>query len=109
MAREHQLDLGDHFRYGQAGPGVKGRCAEFSRRRSQSVQAQASVPGVLSPGVVAEDRVEVIRGVRKIMAERMAESVATIPHFTFVDELDVTELVAAASTPRMNGMATDDT
>ena len=27
------------------------------------------------------------------MAQRMAESVATIPHFTFVEELDVTELM----------------
>ncbi|MDC0088976.1 2-oxo acid dehydrogenase subunit E2, partial [Porticoccaceae bacterium] len=51
-----------------------------------------------TPAVVAEDRVEVIRGVGKIMAERMAESVATIPHFTFVDEVDVSELMQLRKT-----------
>ena len=44
-----------------------------------------------------QDRREPIKGVRKIMAERMADSVATIPHFTFIDEFDITELMALRS------------
>ncbi|MGB2218578.1 MAG: 2-oxo acid dehydrogenase subunit E2, partial [Porticoccaceae bacterium] len=45
-----------------------------------------------------QDRCEPIKGVRKIMAERMAESVSSIPHFTFIEELDVTELVELRAT-----------
>jgi len=99
MAREHQLDMGTIAGTGKQGRVLKedvlsflaGNNAEQDSR--QTLTPTASANPTLIPGVVADDRVEVIRGVRKIMAERMAESVATIPHFTFVEELDVTELM----------------
>ncbi|GIU10971.1 MULTISPECIES: dihydrolipoyllysine-residue acetyltransferase [unclassified Shewanella] len=40
------------------------------------------------------DRVEPIKGVRAVMAKMMTESVSTIPHFTYCEEFDLTELVA---------------
>ncbi|QDE31331.1 dihydrolipoyllysine-residue acetyltransferase [Shewanella polaris] len=40
------------------------------------------------------DRVEPIKGVKAIMAKMMVESVTTIPHFTYCEEFDLTELVA---------------
>ena len=49
--------------------------------------------GVITPEEGVADRMEPVKGVRKIMAERMTEAVATIPHFTYVDEIDVTRLV----------------
>ncbi|GGP60489.1 dihydrolipoamide acetyltransferase component of pyruvate dehydrogenase complex [Shewanella algicola] len=40
------------------------------------------------------DRVEPIKGVKAVMAKMMVESVSTIPHFTYCEEFDLTELVA---------------
>ncbi|GIU26260.1 dihydrolipoyllysine-residue acetyltransferase [Shewanella schlegeliana] len=40
------------------------------------------------------DRIEPIKGVRAVMAKMMMESVSTIPHFTYCEEFDLTELVA---------------
>jgi 2-oxoisovalerate dehydrogenase E2 component (dihydrolipoyl transacylase) len=50
---------------------------------------------IISPQYASNDsdRIEVIKGVRKIMGERMGEAVSTIPHFTYMDEMDVTELM----------------
>jgi len=99
MAREHQLDLGAIAGSGKQGRVLKEDVLSFlagdkATHGSSQTFAPTAGPNLTAiPGVVAEDRVEVIRGVRKIMAERMADSVATIPHFTFVDELDVTELM----------------
>jgi 2-oxoisovalerate dehydrogenase E2 component (dihydrolipoyl transacylase) len=42
----------------------------------------------------ASDRVEPIKGVKAIMAKMMVESVSTIPHFTYCEEFDLTDLVA---------------
>ncbi|WP_076411395.1 dihydrolipoyllysine-residue acetyltransferase [Shewanella sp. UCD-KL12] len=39
------------------------------------------------------NRVEPIRGVQAVMAKMMSESVSTIPHFTYCEEIDLTELV----------------
>ncbi|GGP64788.1 dihydrolipoyllysine-residue acetyltransferase [Shewanella saliphila] len=39
------------------------------------------------------DRVEPIKGVKAVMAKMMVESVSTIPHFTYCEEFDLTELV----------------
>lgn len=95
MAREHQLDLGTIAGTGKQGRVLKEDVLSFlATDPAKPTKAATSVPNITaSPGVVAEDRVESIRGVGKIMAQRMTESVATIPHFTFVDELDVTELM----------------
>ena len=99
MAREHQLDLGNISGTGKQGRVLKEDVLNFlagdsaADAPSHALTSTASRDLTATPGVVAEGRVEGIRGVRKIMAERMAESVATIPHFTFVDEVDVTELM----------------
>lgn len=42
----------------------------------------------------ADDERVPLRGIRKIIAERMVESKHTIPHFAYFDEVDLTELVA---------------
>lgn len=46
---------------------------------------------------VASNRVEPIRGIKAVMARQMAESVSTIPHFTYCEEIDLTELIALRS------------
>lgn len=42
-------------------------------------------------------RVEPIKGIKAAMAKQMVASVSTIPHFTFSDEVDLTELIALRS------------
>ncbi|ALZ76986.1 dihydrolipoyllysine-residue acetyltransferase [Rheinheimera sp. F8] len=39
-------------------------------------------------------RVEPIKGIKAAMARQMAESVSTIPHFTYCEEIDLTDLIA---------------
>ncbi|XQF91906.1 2-oxo acid dehydrogenase subunit E2 [Pseudoalteromonas espejiana] len=39
-------------------------------------------------------RVEPIKGIKAAMAKQMVASVSTIPHFTFSDEIDLTELIS---------------
>jgi 2-oxoisovalerate dehydrogenase E2 component (dihydrolipoyl transacylase) len=58
------------------------------RIRRQDLDAVLAAPGV--------DAVEEIRviGVRRVIAERMSAAKRTIPHFAYVEEVDVTELEA---------------
>lgn len=42
-------------------------------------------------------RVEPIKGIKAAMAKQMVASVTTIPHFTFCDEIDLTNLIALRS------------
>jgi len=50
----------------------------------------AARPGVLQP-VAPTTEIKVI-GVRRLIAERMSEAKRTIPHFAYVEEVDITEL-----------------
>ncbi|MCQ8876796.1 dihydrolipoyllysine-residue acetyltransferase [Pseudoalteromonas shioyasakiensis] len=47
--------------------------------------------------VTQGNRVEPIKGIKAAMAKQMVASVSTIPHFTFCDEIDLTELIALRS------------
>ncbi|MCS6116684.1 dihydrolipoyllysine-residue acetyltransferase [Shewanella baltica] len=56
---------------------------------------QASQTQVLTSTVTQRaDTVEPIRGVKAVMARMMVESVSSIPHFTYCEEFDLTDLVA---------------
>jgi len=58
------------------------------RQVSQAVAAETSAP--------PEPRTTEIKviGVRRVIAERMSEAKRTIPHFAYVEEVDITELEA---------------
>ena len=76
-----------------AGTGPRGRVLErdfeaFLRQRTGI--AGGPVP---SDGEAASEGQRVI-GVRRVIAERMAQSKREIPHFSYVEEVDVTELEA---------------
>ena len=85
LAREHDLDLNLISGSGKSGRILKEDVLEY-------LKPDLKAP-LLSLTKTIEDRSETIVGVRKIMAHHMADSVATIPHFTFVDDVDVTELL----------------
>ena len=48
--------------------------------------------GPLPTGPVADERIRII-GLRRKIAEKMTESYRTIPHFTYVEEVDATRMV----------------
>ena len=94
-AREAGIDLTTI-----AGTGPGGR---IERRDVEAAIAAASsrtavrTPASALSAVVPEGETEEIRiiGVRRVIAERVALAKRTIPHFTYVEEVDVTELEAA--------------
>lgn len=51
--------------------------------RSEKPASKKPVPGTRTP----------IRGLRRTIAQRMTHAVQTIPHFSYIDEVDVTDLV----------------
>jgi 2-oxoisovalerate dehydrogenase E2 component (dihydrolipoyl transacylase) len=90
LAREYELDLSMI-----SGTGKNGRVLKEDVHLYLKTLEQASAQQITAPN---KDRTEAIVGVRKIMAQHMSESVSTIPHFTFVDEIDVTELIQLRAT-----------
>ncbi len=59
--------------------------------RGEAGETRRSAAGATEPGAPAYEEIKVI-GVRRLIAQRMSESKRTIPHFSYVEELDVTEL-----------------
>ena len=90
MAREHSLDLATIAGTGKQGRVLKEDVLAYLNQKAGKQTATVQVNSI-------QDRREPIKGVRKIMAERMADCVATIPHFTFIDEFDITELMGLRS------------
>jgi pyruvate dehydrogenase E2 component (dihydrolipoamide acetyltransferase) len=70
------------------------RTAEGGPRQTgaPSAQSRGFAPMAIAPGG-EEERIP-LRGLRKRIADNMARSVATAAHFTYVEEVDATELVA---------------
>ncbi len=88
IAREHDLDLSQ-----VAGTGKNERVLKEDVLAYLSQKDGAAQPAARAT-TATEDRVEAIRGPRAVMARAMMESVSTIPHFTYVDEVDLTALIA---------------
>ncbi|QDP01094.1 dihydrolipoyllysine-residue acetyltransferase [Thalassotalea sp. PS06] len=94
VAREMSVDI--HL---VPGSGPKGRVykEDVVRFAQGGSPVQPSTePAVESAPVSASGntRVEPIRGVKAAMAKAMTASVSTIPHFTYCEEIDLTDLIA---------------
>jgi 2-oxoisovalerate dehydrogenase E2 component (dihydrolipoyl transacylase) len=98
LARELSVDI-----HRVPGTGPKGRVFKQDVQAYVSGAAQAvtntaalAVTRDTAPAVAASTsrRVEPIKGIKAAMARQMAESVSTIPHFTYCEEIDLTELIA---------------
>ncbi len=83
LGREWNIDLTQIKGSGKNGRILKEDLAQFQ-------PAKESLPPVPP---IAESRVEPLKGIKLIMAKRMAEAAATIPHFTYGDEMDLTLLI----------------
>ena len=88
--RVYKEDIERH----QQGTSASQPAANTNAASSSSDQVTNPVSGQLVSPASASDRVEPIKGVKAIMAKMMVESVSTIPHFTYCEEFDLTELVA---------------
>ena len=86
-AREAGIDLSS-----VAGSGPGGRILR-SDLSSAGVGAAASQAADVAPTAAATSEIKVI-GVRRLIAERMSAAKRDIPHFAYVEEVDVTELEA---------------
>jgi len=90
-AREAGVDLRS-----VSGSGPSGRITrqdfEAALSGSDAPAAQAAAPA--PSGLVARTGIEEIKviGVRRLIAQRMTEAKRNIPHFSYVEEIDVTEL-----------------
>jgi pyruvate dehydrogenase E2 component (dihydrolipoamide acetyltransferase) len=89
MAREHGIDLGI-----LAGTGPQGRVLKSDVEAALKGAPVASKPAPTPLQVSRGDQRVPIRGLRKKIAEKMVKAKFTAPHYTFVEEIDATELIA---------------
>ncbi|MAG58537.1 MAG: dienelactone hydrolase, partial [Planctomycetes bacterium] len=100
LAREHGIDLGQ-----LAGSGPRGRITRQDVQsfltRAPEPQAAPAAPAaapapVYVPRTFEAGGAETVpyRGIRKATGDQMVRSMYTAPHFTYVDEIDMTDLYA---------------
>jgi 2-oxoisovalerate dehydrogenase E2 component (dihydrolipoyl transacylase) len=91
-ARDNGVDI-----HAVAGSGKDGRISkgDIDNHLTGAIRAPAALEfnAVESPGFPRADETIKIIGLRRKIAEKMVESYRTIPHFTYVEEIDATRLV----------------
>ena len=92
-ARETGVDLA---RIPGSGPGGRIQPSDLEKflASGSGASGTASAPAARSPAREARSGTEEIKviGVRRLIAQRMSEAKRNIPHFAYVEEVDVTEL-----------------
>jgi len=106
-AREAGIDLRD---VPGTGPGGRITRQDFDAFVGGSVATvggdSAPIAAKAAPTTAAPTTKEIkVIGLRRIIAERMATATREIPHFTYVEEIDITELEALRK--HLNGKKTD--
>ncbi|MDX1400194.1 MAG: biotin/lipoyl-containing protein, partial [Oceanospirillum sp.] len=102
IAREHNVDISLVKGSGKDGRVLKADMQAYVDAGHQNPaaanadQTSTSAPQTASQASTAgkEDRVEPIRGIKAAMAKQMVNSVSTIPHFTYAEDMDITDLIA---------------
>ena len=101
LARELSIDLSLVPGSGEKGRVFKEDVKAYANGGAKAVTAPAKAPAlaVVAPVVSSTggSRVEPIKGIKAAMARQMQDSVSTIPHFTYCEEIDLTELIALRS------------
>lgn len=83
VARELDVNISE-----VTGSGKKGRVY-----KEDIVSFEQGSNNVAVQTLTSSTRVEPIRGIKAVMAKAMVNSVSTIPHFTYCEEIDMTELI----------------
>lgn len=107
VARELNIDLALVPGSGRNGIIRRSDVEAFSKSgaaagATAAAPARAAAPAVSVPAGTRETRTP-FRGVRRKIAEAMSRSAFTAPHFTVMEEVDVTELVALRGTAKVMG------
>lgn len=89
LAREMDIDIASVEGSGKDGRVMKEDLQAFS----QSATTQPAAPITNQVAMTSENRTVPIKGVQAAMARQMQTSVATIPHFTYCDELVMDTLI----------------
>ena len=77
------------------GPGGRVTSKDFEAYMAGAPAPVAATPAAAAPPAARPDTKEIkVIGLRRIIAERMATATREIPHFTYVEEIDITELEA---------------
>jgi 2-oxoisovalerate dehydrogenase E2 component (dihydrolipoyl transacylase) len=88
VARELEINISEVIGSGKKGRVYKDDVVAFEQDGNNTITS------VRPLSTKAESNyVEKIRGVKAIMAKAMVDSVSTIPHFTYCEEIDMTELI----------------
>jgi len=87
-ARDLGIDLGEIV-----GTGPEGRVEHADLDAYLTARTARPVRAPASPAEAVRDEIEAVKvvGLRRNIAQRMQEAHARIPHFTYVEELDLTE------------------
>jgi pyruvate dehydrogenase E2 component (dihydrolipoamide acetyltransferase) len=99
LAREHDVDLDAVEGSGPRGRVTKDDVLGFIERGGSAPEAEAA-PAAQTPAFAAKSfepgGTETVpyRGIRKATGDQMVRSMFTAPHFTYVDEVDMTALYA---------------
>ena len=88
MAQVHNIDLSE-----VVGSGPKGRVLKVDLEAFLGTNQESAAPAPAPTRSPVTERIP-IRGLRKRIAEKMVKSKFTAPHYTFVEEVDATQLVA---------------
>lgn len=100
LARELSIDLSLVPGSGEKGRVYKDDVKAYANGGNASAAAKAVAAPVKAAATAAVvtstggSRVEPIKGIKAAMARQMQDSVSTIPHFTYCEEIDLTELIA---------------
>ncbi|GAA5142586.1 dihydrolipoyllysine-residue acetyltransferase [Thalassotalea piscium] len=94
VAREMNVNIHQVPGSGKKGRVYKDDVVAFINGNTQGSAKQSDATGSSVNSIVAGGkRVEAIRGVKAAMAKAMVNSVSTIPHFTYCEEIDMTKLI----------------
>jgi len=93
VARELDVNIGEVTGSGKKGRVYKNDVVAFEQGGSLIPATTATSSTRIEPSYVEPHYVERIKGIKAVMAKAMADSVSTIPHFTYCEEIDMTELI----------------
>jgi 2-oxoisovalerate dehydrogenase E2 component (dihydrolipoyl transacylase) len=93
VARELNVNIHQVPGSGKKGRVYKEDVVAFNSNDGQVSQASTSDVATTHQATAGGKRTEPIRGVKAAMAKAMVNSVSTIPHFTYCEEIDMTNLI----------------
>jgi len=95
VARELNVNIHEIPGSGKKGRIFKEDVVSFTNMPAETTESHNETAAKV--GQTGGKRVEAIRGIKAVMAKAMVKSVSTIPHFTYCEEIDMTNLMALRS------------